>query len=296
MRDIDFYQLHLNRVSRSFAFCIQELPMPFRYWVSLSYLVCRILDTVEDSTWETIELRKSQFASFDAFIKNPPTLVEVHTWAAQFPAAIPEGEKILLSDAEIIFENIHELAPEIKKVLQQCILQMSRGMQGFMSKGPLRLTSLKKVNLYCYFVAGLVGKLLTQLFLLYKPQFSPSKSLKKNALHFGLFLQKVNILKDQLEDELSGRHLVPDREAVLASAQENATAGLDYILALPTEEKGYRVFCAWSFFLGMATLAKGSIKMVRDETSKLLGQVQAIAGDNDALKRLSDFLVRKVFN
>jgi phytoene/squalene synthetase len=167
---------------------------------------------------------------------------------------------------------------------------MSRGMQGFMSKGPLRLTSLKKVNLYCYFVAGLVGKLLTQLFLLYKPQFSPSKSLKKNALHFGLFLQKVNILKDQIEDELSGRHLVPDREAVLASAQQNATAGLDYILALPAEEKGYRVFCAWSFFLGMATLAKGSIKMVREETSKLLGQVQAIAGDNAALRRLFELI------
>lgn len=260
--------------------------MPFRYWVSLSYLACRILDTVEDSAWEAIELRKQQFASFDAFVKAAPAEADVASWVARFPTNIPEGEKILLSDAAIIFGNIHELDAPIKKALQTCILQMSRGMQGFMSKGPLRLTSLKRVNLYCYFVAGLVGKLLTQLFLLYKPQFSASKSLKKNALHFGLFLQKVNILKDQAEDEESGRHLVPDRAAVLESAQQNAIAGLDYILALPPEEKGYRVFCAWSFFLGMATLAKGSIKMMREETSKLLGQVQAVASDNRALKHL----------
>ncbi|MBS0616264.1 MAG: squalene/phytoene synthase family protein [Verrucomicrobia bacterium] len=286
MQEIQFYQDHLNRVSRSFAFCIQELPMPFRYWVSLSYLICRILDTVEDSKWESPEMRKQQFAAFDAFMKNPPSSEEVQTWAQRFPEDVPEGEKLLLNDANTLFQNIHELAPEIKKVLQTSAAQMSRGMQSFLNKGSLRLTSLKKVNLYCYFVAGLVGKLLTQLFLLYKPQFSASKALKKNALHFGLFLQKVNILKDQNEDEQSGRHLVPDREAVIASAQQNAEAGLDYILSLPLEEKGYRTFCAWSFFLGLATLAKGSIKMVREETSKLLAQVQDIAADNSALKRL----------
>ena len=50
MQTISFYQTHLDRVSRSFAFCIKKLESPLRQWVSLAYLLCRVLDTVEDSS------------------------------------------------------------------------------------------------------------------------------------------------------------------------------------------------------------------------------------------------------
>ncbi len=49
LKEAEFYQTHLDRVSRSFAFCIRQLPDPLRGWVGLSYLLCRILDTIEDS-------------------------------------------------------------------------------------------------------------------------------------------------------------------------------------------------------------------------------------------------------
>ena len=73
------------------------------------------------------------------------------------------------------------------------------------------------------------------------------------AYHFGLFLQKVNILKDQQEDEAAGRFLVPDRRALLASLRDNARGALQYILALPRGERGYRIFCAWSLMIGAVT-------------------------------------------
>ena len=51
MSEIAYYQPHLDRVSRSFAFCIARLEGEMREWVSLSYLLCRLLDTVEDAPW-----------------------------------------------------------------------------------------------------------------------------------------------------------------------------------------------------------------------------------------------------
>ena len=114
----------------------------------------------------------------------------------------------------------------------------------------------------------------------------------KNAFHFGLFLQKVNLLKDQRGDEKEGRFLVPDREQLLASLCENAEGALAYLTELPADEKGYRVFCAWSLFLGGASLswieksfqAADGTKIPRNVTQELLASVEALVLDNDALR------------
>ena len=49
MRSGEFYQRHLDGVSRSFALCIPQLDQPFQERVALSYLLLRVLDTVEDA-------------------------------------------------------------------------------------------------------------------------------------------------------------------------------------------------------------------------------------------------------
>jgi len=114
----------------------------------------------------------------------------------------------------------------------------------------------------------------------------------KNAFHFGLFLQKVNLLKDQRTDEREGRFMIPDRKLVLSSLRENAEGAISYLTDLPTDEAGYRVFCAWSLFLGAASLswieksfeADDGSKIPRAVTQELLAAVESIALDNTALK------------
>jgi phytoene/squalene synthetase len=107
------------------------------------------------------------------------------------------------------------------------------------------------------------------------------------AYHFGLFLQKVNILKDQPEDEAAGRFLVPDRRELLASLRHDAEGALGYLQALPRSERGYRTFCAWSLMMGATTLAnlEQPRHSRRDETAQLLARTAAIAQDNAALGR-----------
>jgi phytoene/squalene synthetase len=296
MQSLDFYQKHLDRVSRSFAFCIQKLELPLRQWVSLSYLLCRTLDTVEDSSWESSTLRNAQYDAFERFLHRLPKPNEVSIWASQFPSTIPEGEKILLQDAFFLFEDLHQLSEELQKSIQQTVLRMSAGMRHYASvqetTGGLKLADLLDVNRYCYFVAGIVGELLTRLMLQHRPDFKAGPALMKNAFHFGLFLQKVNLLKDQRTDEREGRFLVPDREVLLASLRENARGSVDYLTSLPRDEKGFRIFCGWSLFLGAASLPwiqqsfndQDTSKIPRSVTQELLQAVEEICQEDDALK------------
>ncbi|MDR3606311.1 MAG: squalene/phytoene synthase family protein [Oligoflexia bacterium] len=301
MQSIEFYQAHLDRVSRSFAFCIRTLDAPMRPWVSLSYLMCRVLDTIEDSIWTDLKARDAVYAEFEAFMAALPATNAVQLWAKKFPETIPEREELLLGDAHLLFKDLHALPAGAKASIQQTVMAMYRGMRHYAndSGSSLKLKDLVDVNRYCYFVAGVVGELLSRLILEARKDFKPGPEFMKNAFHFGLFLQKVNLLKDQRGDEREGRYLVPDREVLMASLRENAIGAVEYIAALPVDERGYRTFCAWSLFLGAASLpfiqqayeADDGSKIPRSVTEDLLKAVAEIAQNNTELREaLAEYL------
>ncbi len=287
MTDISFYQDHLNRVSRSFAFCIEQLERPFRDWVSLSYLLCRLLDTVEDSAWEDADHQYSHFKKFGDFLAAPPSANQVADWVRDFDGRASPGEMLLVQDSPALWRGLHALNPEVKSAIQESVGYMNDGMVRFQqsrTNGVLRLRGLAEVDEYCYVVAGVVGEMMTRLYSAYKPSFIPNGLVFKNACRFGLFLQKVNLLKDQTKDEAEGRYLIPDRTEVLASVREEAKGALSYILALPREETGYRTFCAWSLFLGLASLGTPGGKVSREVVQPLLAQVKGVVSDNQRLE------------
>jgi farnesyl-diphosphate farnesyltransferase len=299
VRSVEFYQMHLDRVSRSFAFCIRKLEDPLRRHVSLSYLLCRVLDTIEDSAWTDADSQTKHYQTFEKFIQSRPSLAEVNIWQSDFPTSIPESEKVLLQDAFSLFEDLHDLPKPVFQILHDTVLRMYQGMRhysdtqvfGEHARNELKLFSLKDVNQYCYFVAGVVGELLTKLFLVYRPDFTPSEDLLKDSFHFGLFLQKINLLKDQLGDEKEGRYLVPNRELLFYSLRENAQGSLRYLTSLPESEAGFRTFCAWSLFLGLGSVPfiqnnfaqGGGVKISREATEVLLEEIESIVGDNEAI-------------
>lgn len=304
MRDIEFYQEHLDRVSRSFAFCIRKLPHPMRDWTSLSYLICRVLDTIEDSPWKDLSLRNQQYQEFENFLKGKYDYDSISTWSERFPRMIPQSERKLLSESFYLFNDLYDCPTEVRQVILQSVFKMLGGMKYYAerqrSERELRLTSILDVNRYCYFVAGVVGELLSGLLILYRGNFQPETSFKLNAIHFGLFLQKVNLLKDQRSDESEGRFLVPDRNLLLSSLRDNAKGAMDYLSSLPQDEVGYRTFCAWSMFLGAASLPwiqksfheESETKISRTLTEQLLTTVEQMV-TNDTMMRsaLSELLM-----
>lgn len=291
--DAEFYQAHLDRVSRSFAFCIRQLHEPLRGWVALSYLLCRILDTIEDSAWTSREEQFSAFAKFDGALASADQVNCLNGWAAQFPESVNAHERSLLADAEVIFQDLHNLPQNVREVIVELVQSMSLGMQHFAKQndvGRLKLQTLGEVNQYCFFVAGLVGELLSKLIAKVEPRFVLSQMNLLRAHHFGLFLQKVNLLKDQPGDEKQGRHLIPSRQLVEDSARENADHAFEFLLALPNEQLEFRRFCAWSLFLGLEAVyaARDGLKqnkifkVSREKTSEILAAVEnALSNDGE---------------
>lgn len=290
------YGAHLERVSRSFAFCIEQLDEPLRRYVGLGYILCRMADTVEDSAWDTPAAQSRAFDEFQGFVAAPPGEADVRAWVASFPSEIPEGEALLLQEAPQFFADLHQLPEPVRAVLQRTVASMVRGMQHFCRQdaGAARPGSLAEVNQYCFFVAGIVGELLTDLVAVTEPRYRPDDRTYTDAFHFGLYLQKINLLKDQLGDEKVGRHLVPNRDEMRRSLILHAERSLRYIQSIPVESRGYRIFCAWSFFLGLVSLPfidrswreQKDTKISRTQTFVYLGKVLMKVSDNEALGAL----------
>jgi phytoene/squalene synthetase len=284
MRPQEFYQRHLDAVSRSFALCIPQLEPPFGPRVALSYLLLRVLDTVEDAAFPDKPIQQRQFNAFRQFLANPPSRAQVETFRSSFPAGITESEQNLLADTEVLVEDFHHLPAAARGIVASAIDRTAQGMAAYARRpGALRLLDLEDVSRYCCIVAGLVGELLTRLWAL--GGGAPPRMLL--AYRFGQFLQKVNILKDQAEDEAVGRFLVPDRREILSSLRADAEGALAYLTSLPTGERGYRVFCAWSLMLGADALAQmdGPRESRRAQTMVLLDRTAQIAQDDEALRR-----------
>lgn len=297
MQDTSFYQHHLDQVSRSFAFCIARLKEPLRTWVGLSYLLCRALDTAEDAAWDNKEEKIRSLEQFKLFLQNQPTTETTAKWVQKIPKNIKKEEHELLQKLDLLLNDLHNLPENVKIILQNSIISMNQGMTFFSKKNKLnelRLLNLSEVNTYCFFVAGLVGELLTNLLRADKPTIHFPKNIYLKAHHFGLFLQKINLLKDQSEDKEQGRFLIPERAPFLASLAKNAKNSIDYILSIPASEKEFRLFCAWSLFLGLSSLSfiensflSGLVgKIPRSMTEKLLSKVESLIESDQQLLEL----------
>ncbi len=294
-----FYQGHLDQVSRSFAFCIARLQGSLRERVGLAYLICRVLDTVEDAAWPSESEQSLQFEGFERLLTEPFAPGEVAEWSARFPSDLPEGEASLLVDAGVLFADLQALEPAARDSIQEPVLSMCRGMRHFASRrsgGRLILASIADVNQYCFFVAGVVGEALTRLVFIDRAGAVDERALV-DSFHFGLFLQKINLLKDQAQDERSGRFLVPSRGDLIASLAEHAHRAIEYVTALPERYLGYRLFCSWSLFLGLASLPfieksfrekNDMVKIPRAQTRRLLEEIESVVGDNSRLTQLFD--------
>ncbi|HRK08196.1 MAG TPA: squalene/phytoene synthase family protein [Pseudobdellovibrionaceae bacterium] len=256
----DRVPLHLEAVSRSFAFCIARLEPELREPIGLAYLLCRMLDTIEDTAWDS---KLEQDAAYELFLSalhdpNRPFLSPAANWPWD---KFREGERTLFRDFEALRELWWVQPAEVRLAIDDCVRSMQKGMRGFRdSLAPtsatsptLELGSLGDVNRYCFFVAGIVGEMLTRVFRSEQEDFSPSA---EDVWRFGLFLQKVNILKDQPTDEIEGRFLVPTRPGVLRSTLQDAESAWRYIQCIPSAWPGYQLFCAWSYFLGLETLVR----------------------------------------
>jgi farnesyl-diphosphate farnesyltransferase len=262
---VDLEQLLIS-TSRTFALAIPLLPEPTRREVTLSYLLFRVADTFEDAASWPRALRVQALEDFDRLLANPGPgeIAAVSSrWAVEVPCE-QTGYRELLAELPSVLEAFFALSPEAVRLIREHVLRTSRGMAGFVERttdaGELILRDVADLQAYCYVVAGIVGELLTELFLLDRPQLAAvAPRLRELSRAFGEGLQLVNILKDSATDATQGRRYLPEgvgRGEVMALARRDLQAASEYVLALQgaAAERGLIAFVALPVRLAFATL------------------------------------------
>jgi farnesyl-diphosphate farnesyltransferase len=232
----------LTKTSRTFAISIRLLPEPLRQEITIAYLLLRVADTFEDADLWTPEQRVKALARLDVLIGACGGATAEHD-SARWAAALPcehEGYLELLEELPSLLDALAKLEPTAKATIIRHVRRTISGMIKFLTArgtpGNLVIADLAELRRYCYVVAGIVGELLTELFVEqgHVPR-SQAVVLWEKAAAFGEALQLVNILKDADEDARQGRSLLPDgidREALFQLAHDDLDIADEYVRTL----------------------------------------------------------------
>jgi farnesyl-diphosphate farnesyltransferase len=123
-----------------------------------------------------------------------------------------EKDRDLLVHFDVVIDEFLRLKPGFQKVIAEITRLMGNGMADYATGEHRENTSvatIKDFDLYCHYVAGLVGYGLSDLFAasgLEDPSIADDKALS-NCM--GMFLQKTNIIRDYREDLDDGRQFWP---------------------------------------------------------------------------------------
>ena len=202
--EYSFCESILKKVSRSFALVIQTLPNDLRISVCIFYLVLRALDTIEDDVTSLKQKKKQKIKLCKGFAD----VLRLKTWSLDH---IGEGdEKVLLQNFTNVLTVYHGLPKEDQVIISDICQQMGNGMAEILHKDiRIGTATLSDYNLYCHYVAGLVGQGLTRLFVAHGKEDKHLLNMMKEADEMGKFLQKTNIIRDYLEDLSEGRTFWP---------------------------------------------------------------------------------------
>jgi farnesyl-diphosphate farnesyltransferase len=240
-RDLPLQDL-LVKTSRTFALAIPLLEEPARTEVGLAYLLFRVADTVEDaSSWSRAE-RAAGLADFAALM-NKPDLSRARELAkvwSERNVSDHAGYLELVGLLPELLEATLALPEAARAIVVKHVVRTALGMKDIIESGDaaghVRLTSIDELKRYCYVVAGIVGELLTDLFINDAPQLQSERAvLVANQIAFGEGLQLVNILKDERDDAEGGRSYLPsgvDKREVLALARADLDCARLYTDAL----------------------------------------------------------------
>lgn len=322
-----FCESMLPLVSRTFAACIGLLPRDCAYQVLISYLLCRIADTIEDHPGLETERKQALLQRFSASLEDGDT-AEIEAIFA--PLRDESPDTALTADAHRTVSEFRAFSPAVQQAIAPWVREMCQGMADFSSdqavhrasQGTSALLKLSDLDRYCYFVAGTVGHLLSDLFPLHHRRLRQRhyRRMKSLATSFGLGLQLTNIIKDVADDHRRGWSFVPRdlcqvhgirpedlldsahaeaaqqvMQALIAKAQAHLDDALAYCLALPRSAYRIRLFCLTPLYFALATLHKArfdprlldpdhKVKISRPQVASILRGTCLVAPNNHLVR------------
>lgn len=272
----------LEEVSRSFATPIMLLPEKQRRALTVGYLLCRVADTIEDSVGIDSGEKDELFSLFQDVLRGNCSSAELSRRFSRVETT--ESEQRLVQGLGGVMSVFNAQDTATKRATVLWVSEMADGMRlyGHRADGHdfFSLMTIEDLERYCYFVAGTVGHLITDLFASAIGAPAIEAALRKNAESFGLGLQLVNIVKDISDDFARGVSYLPrqycleegfeperildqkNRQAagrvvarVIARAHTHLDAALEYTLTIPPAHHHLRIFCLLPLWMAAETLS-----------------------------------------
>ena len=205
--DLDWCHDAVQGVSRTFALTIDVLDEPMSTHICLGYLLCRVADTVEDANHIPPEPQADLLRQYDAAL-DPDTETEIDEFRTAVDEWLPEGELsddwLVVAEAPRIITTFEELPDDVREAVIPPVRELIDGMAMFVERhadaGGLRIDDGEELEEYCYYAAGTVGTLITNLLTRGEIAADRRQQLYDTAVDFGLLLQLVNISKDVYDD------------------------------------------------------------------------------------------------
>jgi len=179
-------QVTIDRVARSFALAARFLPRGVRDDINLLYLALRRLDDLVD-----LEAPSGSAQRADA----QQRLAAIRTWINTGAIADAGGDELA------IFVDLQRRTPALPTDAIGAFLD---GMESDLA-GPV-MESDANLDLYCYQVAGTVGRLMAALLGV---RGGDDAQADRAARALGAAMQRTNILRDIDEDLANGRVYLP---------------------------------------------------------------------------------------
>ena len=325
-RDADsFCRSILPEVSRTFALGIKVLRGDLGQAVLDAYLLCRIADTIEDAPDMPPSEKAALLDDFSAAIDDARSLQRLMGSVQRLSG--DRAHLVLARNGDLVFAHFAKLPESTRNIVAEWVREMARGMRKFVLLYPagIRIQTLEEYREYCYYVAGTVGYMLTDLWREHAPGIDgrQHEQLRGKCREFAEALQTVNILKDVAADvekensiyipeemlrangtahaRILDASLLKQNRQALAQLIELAWLDLDearqYIGLLPRRAVSIRMFCLLPLLLAYATLRDlsnsdamlqpgGGVRISRKEVKALLTAGSLVVLSNTGIRRL----------
>jgi farnesyl-diphosphate farnesyltransferase len=284
LADLTYQQKILPGVSRTFALTIPQLPAGLEDVVANAYLLCRLADTIEDDANLSSQSKADFMAEFLAVIRAEADAQNfAERLAPRLSVGTLEAERDLVAQTATVVRILSTFTGTQRQAVIRCVTTMCEGMPEFQRHKTLAgLPGLVDLDRYCYFVAGIVGEMLTDLFCEHCADLAAHRDeMMALSVCFGQGLQMTNILKDVWEDSQSNTCWLPRSvfndidgglsEAIrtrdglamtdgiaelVGIAHAHLTQALRYTQLIPKHETGIRRFCLWAIGMAVLTLQR----------------------------------------
>jgi farnesyl-diphosphate farnesyltransferase len=225
----------LTKTSRTFALAIPMLPEPTAQTVSLAYLLFRFADVFEDASLWNAQRRIEALEILVEVLEGREQL-NVGPWLAAPPSQHVSELELIAAGPEL-FTALERLPAALQNDIKRHAVRTCEGMARTLSQadeaGAFVFSKASQLKEYCYIVAGIVGELLTDVFMHDCPRLATaSEEITALARDFGEGLQLVNILKDTNSDAAHGRTYLPaqlPRAEVFKWARKSLDQGERYV-------------------------------------------------------------------